>query len=80
MKNRFLLSLVTALLLLSVFMNPGSLWAAERINKLCPVSGDKISANGKFSYDYQGKTYGFCCMKCIKAFEKNPEKYLAAAH
>ena len=26
--------------------------------------------------EYQGKTYAFCCEDCIKAFKKNPEKYL----
>ncbi|OFW01774.1 MAG: YHS domain-containing protein [Acidobacteria bacterium RIFCSPLOWO2_02_FULL_60_20] len=27
---------------------------------------------------YQGKTYYFCALGCKKAFEQNPEKYLAA--
>ena len=80
MKNRFSFVLLAALLVPSILISNSPLLAAERVNQLCPVSGDKIGASGKFSYDYQGKTYGFCCLKCIKAFKKNPEKYLAAAH
>ncbi len=34
----------------------------------------------KFSAQYQGKTYHFCCQACVKAFNKNPEKYLAAGN
>ena len=41
---------------------------------MCPISGEK--ANNKITYAYQGKTYSFCCPKCIKEFKKNPEKYL----
>ncbi len=27
--------------------------------------------------EYKGKTYYFCAVGCKKAFEENPEKYLA---
>jgi len=27
--------------------------------------------------EYQGKTYYFCAVGCKKAFDENPEKYLA---
>lgn len=54
-------------------------WAAEVVevgNAFCPVSGDKIS--GKHFAEHQGKRYGFCCNQCMKKFNKNPEKYIAA--
>jgi len=47
---------------------------AIKSSQFCPVSGDK--ASGKVTYIYQGKTYSFCCRKCLKDFKKNPEKYI----
>ena len=41
---------------------------------ICPVLGEK--AYKKYSYDYKGKTYYFCCTDCISKFKANPEKYL----
>lgn len=29
------------------------------------------------SYDYKGQTYYFCSPGCKRAFEKEPEKYIA---
>lgn len=26
--------------------------------------------------EYKGVTYHFCCKQCVKAFKKNPEKYI----
>jgi YHS domain-containing protein len=69
------LPLLFGIVILTGAVNSGQVAAAERVNQLCPVSGDKLGAAGKFSYDYQGKTYGFCCLKCVKVFKKNPEKY-----
>jgi YHS domain-containing protein len=43
-------------------------------NKTCPVSGDPVDP--AITYEYNGKTYAFCCTDCIKAFKKDPEKYL----
>ena len=43
---------------------------------VCPVSGDEASE--KASYTYEGKEYHFCCKKCIKKFQKDPQKYIAA--
>ncbi len=43
----------------------------------CPVSGeefDKSKAAG--SYEYEGKTYYFCCDGCKEKFLKDPEKYI----
>jgi YHS domain-containing protein len=43
------------------------------INAKCPVSGEDLDPN--VSIVYEGKTIGFCCQDCVKAFKKNPEKY-----
>lgn len=43
---------------------------------LCPVQ--KVPASKKYSYEYQGKTYYFCCSHCLAAFKKDPEKYISS--
>jgi len=43
----------------------------------CPVSGKVMKkAEAKVSYEYEGKTYYFCCEGCKEKFVKDPEKYL----
>jgi YHS domain-containing protein len=43
----------------------------------CPVSGEKISkSEAAESYEYEGKTYYFCCAGCKEKFIENPEKYI----
>ncbi|MBP9855291.1 MAG: TRASH domain-containing protein [Candidatus Omnitrophica bacterium] len=56
--------------------------AIEVGNKICPVSGEKIPAEGEkgemgeaVKYEYNGKIYNLCCPMCVKDFKKNPEKY-----
>ena len=46
-------------------------------NKICPVTGDKVSGNDL--YDYNGKRYGLCCSMCLATFANNPAKYAAIA-
>ena len=46
-------------------------------NKICPVSGDKVS--GKDFYEYNGKRYGLCCPMCTASFENDPVKYSGIA-
>lgn len=41
----------------------------------CPVGGEDIDKT--VTTMYKGKTVYFCCDKCIKAFEEEPEKYVA---
>ena len=41
----------------------------------CPVSGEEIDK--KVSVDWQGQRVYFCCTKCVAAFKKDPDKYLA---
>src|SRR3989338_10148461 len=45
-------------------------------NKICPVSGEKIDEKMKETYEYNGKTYNFCCPMFIEDFKKDPEKYI----
>lgn len=50
-------------------------------NKECPVSGEKIGGSmgeGR-TVLYKGKAVQLCCGSCVKAFAKDPEKYLKAA-
>jgi YHS domain-containing protein len=51
---------------------------AKPVNTKCLVTGDDIDPNITVVYD--GVTYGFCCKDCVKAFNKNPEKYISAAN
>ncbi|HZW38983.1 MAG TPA: YHS domain-containing protein [Ignavibacteriaceae bacterium] len=46
------------------------------VNTVCPVSGEPIE-NSKFTYNYNGKTYAFCCNTCLKKVKKDPEKYIS---
>lgn len=43
------------------------------VNDKCPVSGDDVDPANTLAY--KGKTVGFCCDKCPKAWEKDPEKF-----
>jgi YHS domain-containing protein len=45
-------------------------------NQICPVSGEKIDAKTKVTYNYQGKVYNFCRASCVEEFKKAPEKYI----
>jgi Cu+-exporting ATPase len=43
----------------------------------CPVSGKEIKDKDKaVKGEYKGKTVYFCCEKCKKTFEKDPDKYM----
>jgi len=47
------------------------------INTACPVLGEPVAADTKYTADYKGKTVGFCCESCKSKFEAEPEKYSA---
>lgn len=50
----------------------------QNIQTTCPVSGEKLGEMGKPTHvDYKGRRVMFCCGSCEKAFNKEPEKYLA---
>jgi YHS domain-containing protein len=42
-------------------------------NTVCPVSGEEIDSD--ITATYKGKTYAFCCKRCLKKFNDDPEKY-----
>jgi YHS domain-containing protein/TusA-related sulfurtransferase len=42
---------------------------------VCGMTVDKATA--KWTYEYKGTTYYFCCEGCKTSFAKEPEKYLA---
>ena len=65
-----------SVLLFASLLLTGSLVFAESTvtpGQMCPVSGEK--ANSKFTHEYEGKTYSFCCPKCLKKFKENPAAY-----
>ncbi len=48
---------------------------AEKV--VCPVSGETIlKSEAKGSYEFEGKTYYFCCESCKDKFVKDPKSYL----
>ena len=49
--------------------------AVEPKQKMCPVMLGR-PVKEKFFVDYNGKRIYLCCAPCVKAFKKNPEKYL----
>jgi YHS domain-containing protein len=56
--------------------NPEEYVKADEERVICPVSGEKISVSeAAGSYEYNGKTYYFCCDMCKEKFLKDPEKY-----
>ena len=69
MRKRFVISAVVMLFLSAAYA--ADKWTVG----ICPVMKGKTSLD--YSYEYQGKTYYFCCSGCIAAFKKDPEKYLA---
>ncbi len=50
----------------------------QPVNKMCPVMTDE-EINPGVTFEYEGKTYAFCCKKCIGIFKKDPAKYAAQA-
>jgi Cu+-exporting ATPase len=48
------------------------------IDPVCKMEVDPKTAAAKA--EYKGKTYYFCAPGCKVSFEKDPEKYLKAAH
>lgn len=54
---------------------------AEEAPKYCPVCGPEEETHGlAIGYKYKGKKYTFCNMECLKAFKKDPEKFLKEKH
>lgn len=47
----------------------------QPINTMCPVMTDE-EVVPKYTLEWDGKTVGFCCRKCLGRFGGNPEKYV----
>src|SRR6266511_941111 len=48
---------------------------------LDPICGMSVTiADAKYTYEYQGTTYYFCCPGCKTTFGKAPEQYVRAGH
>ncbi len=43
-------------------------------NKICPITGEKITEGADNTVEYKGKVYSLCCGMCKKDFLKDPEK------
>jgi Cu+-exporting ATPase len=48
--------------------------AAAALDPVCGMRVDPKNAAG--SFEYQGKTYYFCCTHCLHRFRENPESFL----
>ncbi|MGB8953012.1 MAG: YHS domain-containing protein [Candidatus Aminicenantales bacterium] len=60
-----------------LFVLSGIAQQAAEDTVICPVNGKVMkTSEAKATFEYQGKTYYFCCEKCKEEFVKNPEKYL----
>ncbi|MEM1696567.1 MAG: YHS domain-containing protein [Desulfurococcaceae archaeon] len=46
----------------------------EPIDPVCGVRVDPSAS--KYKTIYKGKIYYFCCIRCLREFEKNPEFYI----
>lgn len=45
--------------------------------KFCLICGPEEKTEAlSISYKYKGKKYSFCSMDCLKAFKKDPSKFL----
>ncbi len=47
---------------------------SDETQLICIVTGEE--ADPSLKMEYKGKTYYFCCKKCVKKFKENPEKYI----
>ncbi|MDQ8195249.1 YHS domain-containing protein [Coraliomargarita sp. SDUM461004] len=68
--------MIQRLTLLFLFFSSLGLSAAEPVNKMCPVTPEE-PAESWYTTEYKGKTIGFCCKKCVRKFNADPEAYLA---
>ena len=87
MRNIFLVMVV--LVMLSLYstaaysqcaLSGGGAKAASKggvCNTTCPVMGGEVAKDTPHKAQYNGKTIGFCCAGCVKAFKSDPEKYTA---
>jgi len=74
-KKERILAVVLALTLVLVYS--GFTQQANEDTVTCPVSGKVMKkSEAKATFEYQGKTYYFCCEGCTEKFVQEPDKYL----
>lgn len=54
--------------------NVSSQKPGKPVNTICPVTDEE--ADREIVTVYKGVTYALCCKRCLKKFEKDPEKYI----
>lgn len=54
--------------------NVASQKPGKPVNTICPVTDEE--ADGEIVAVHKGVTYALCCKRCLKKFEKDPEKYI----
>ena len=75
MKHSKILFLFLALSFIFVIAGIAQEKAEETVT--CPVSGEVMKKSEvKVSYEFEGKTFYFCCEDAKEKFIKSPEKYL----
>ena len=75
MKHSKILLLFLALSFIFVLAGITQEKAEETVT--CPVSGKVMKkSEAKVSYEFEGKTFYFCCENAKEKFIKSPEKYL----
>ena len=73
MRKKKLLLPIFLVACFSLLLSP--VFAQKVHNTTCPVMlGERVKE--KFYVDYNGEQIHFCCRPCVKAFKKNPGKYL----
>jgi xanthine dehydrogenase accessory factor len=51
--------------------------APARLEAIDPVCGmSVVIAGARYTHEYEGQTYYFCCPACRKSFAREPEQYL----
>jgi len=71
---------VVVYLLFSLVILSAGMVAQQKADEkvVCPVSGEMmLKSQAKATYEYEGKTYYFCCADCKDKFVKDPAKYTA---
>lgn len=74
--ERFVIGFGLAITILIGLPLPGHAQMDRGLKATCPVmQGERVSK--KFYVDHEGERIYLCCRPCIRAFKRNPEKYMA---
>ena len=63
-------------ILAMTFVAVGDGPTASPVNETCPVMPEE-PVDPKYTLDFEGRTIGFCCEKCVAKFQANPDRYRA---